>query len=128
MANETTQALEEALSKKREEFNAPSTQMELDRIIESRLNRERAKYSNYEEYKASHEKLMQIEEAERLELYKQKQREEIAQAASRLTQQADELLKGIIPDSSTTQTTSNISKPPEETKGLCQIVVNIVTI
>ena len=52
MADTNTPQIEVTPATGTPEYKAPATQEELDRIIESRLNRERAKYPNYEEYKA----------------------------------------------------------------------------
>lgn len=38
-------------------YTPPATQADLDRIVENRLQRERAKYANYDQYKADSEKL-----------------------------------------------------------------------
>lgn len=130
MTETTTQFIEETPEKSNGEFKAPTTQAELDRIIECRLNRERSKFSNYEEYKASHEKLMQIEGTEKPELSKWQQRFDKADTASTLANRADVLLKEIIHESSTNQLSRNNTNEfsyEKENKELYQIVVNIVT-
>ena len=38
-------------------YTPPATQADLDRIVENRLSRERAKYANYDQYKADSEAL-----------------------------------------------------------------------
>lgn len=38
-------------------YTPPATQADLDRIVENRLQRERGKYANYDQYKADSEKL-----------------------------------------------------------------------
>jgi hypothetical protein len=55
-----------------EGFTAITTQEDLDRIITSRIARERDKYSDYDEYKAAAEKLKEIEEAGKSEADKLK--------------------------------------------------------
>ncbi len=47
---------------KKSAFEAITTQEALDRIVESRLARERAKYPHYDDYKAKAEKLDEAEE------------------------------------------------------------------
>ena len=128
MTETDTQLIEEAPEKGNGEYKAPMTQAELDRIIENRLSRERAKYPGYDEYKASHEMLKQIEEAEGLMPGRNQLRLDKADAASRLAQRADVLLKEIIHESRTNQLARDkTSEAPGESRDLYQIVVNIVT-
>lgn len=56
------------------EFKAPSSQEELDRIIEARLARERKRFQDYDELKAKSEQLAQIEEANKTEAEKAAER------------------------------------------------------
>lgn len=133
MKEESTQATEGGIQenlKGQGEYKAPTTQAELDRIIESRLSRERAKYSNYEEYKAAHEKLLHLEEAENPELQKWLRRLDKAEAASQLAQKADALLKEVMYEPGVNQASRNGTGElfdEKENKELYQIVVNIVT-
>lgn len=53
-----------------EEFKAPASQEELNRIIGERVARERAKYADYAEAKAAAKRLAEIEEANASELEK----------------------------------------------------------
>ena len=50
-----------------QEFRAPASQEELDRIIAARLDRERRKFADYSELKAKADKLAEIEEANKSE-------------------------------------------------------------
>jgi len=127
MEEKTTQVIEEMPEKGNGEFKAPATQAELDRIIEGRLSRERAKFSNYEEYKASHERLAQVQDEKDARLSRQ-QRHDKADTASKLAQKADVLLKEILHETSINHLSrNNTSGLLEENKELYQIVVNIVT-
>lgn len=51
-------------------YKAPSTQAELDQIVESRLMRERAKFADYDDLKSQASKLAEIEEAKKTETEK----------------------------------------------------------
>ena len=51
-------------------FTAPASQEELDRIIQSRLDRERKKFADYDELKKSADRLAQLEEANKTEAQK----------------------------------------------------------
>jgi hypothetical protein len=53
-----------------EVFAAPASQEELDRIIQSRLDRERKKFGDYEELKKAADRLAQLEEANKTESQK----------------------------------------------------------
>lgn len=55
-------------------YKAPATQEELDAIVQKRLAKERAKYSDYEELKSAAEKLRDIEDANKSELEKATER------------------------------------------------------
>jgi hypothetical protein len=64
-------------------FTAPQTQEELDRIIEARLARERAKFVDFDKYKADAEKLASIEEANKSEIDKLRERAEKSEAENK---------------------------------------------
>lgn len=67
------------------QFKAPATQEELDRIIQSRLDRERKKLpTDYEELKAKAQKFAEWEEANKTEV--QKAAERLAAAEKRATE------------------------------------------
>jgi hypothetical protein len=55
-------------------------QADLDKIIGQRLGREKAKYADFDTYKASHERLQQIEDANKTELERLRERAEKAEA------------------------------------------------
>ena len=52
------------------EFKAPESQEELDRIIQKRIERERARFSDYADLKAKAEQLDEIEESKKSEIEK----------------------------------------------------------
>ena len=58
-----------------EGFKAPSSQEELDRIIQKRLDRERSKFADYDDLKSKADKLREFEEAQKTA--EQKQAEEL---------------------------------------------------
>jgi hypothetical protein len=60
-------------------FKAPASQEELDRIIQSRLDRERKRFGDYDELKARAAKLAEIEEANKTEAEKAQARAEAAE-------------------------------------------------
>lgn len=62
------------------EFKAPQSQAELDKIIENRLGRERAKYSDYDDLKAKAEQFQKIEDEKKSEIEKATERANQAQA------------------------------------------------
>jgi len=64
-----------------EEFRAPSSQEDLDRIIAARLDRERKKFADYDEVKARAAKYDQLEESKKSET--QKLQEQLAQFQER---------------------------------------------
>lgn len=64
------------------EFKAPATQDELNEIVEKRLARERAKYSDYKDLKAKAEQFDAVEEGKKSEL------EKIAAKASKAEERA----------------------------------------
>lgn len=53
-----------------DEFKAPASQEELDRIIQGRLDRERKRFADYDEFKAKAGKLAEIEAANQTEAEK----------------------------------------------------------
>ena len=63
------------------QFEAITSQEELDRIITNRLSRERAKYSDYDDLKAKSQKWDEVEEANKTELQKALDRAAQAEAA-----------------------------------------------
>jgi hypothetical protein len=63
----TEQATDEA-------FAAPASQEELDRIIQSRLDRERKKFGDYDELKKAADRLKALEEANKTEAEKTSER------------------------------------------------------
>jgi vacuolar-type H+-ATPase subunit I/STV1 len=56
------------------DFKAPSSQDELNRIVQARLDRERSKFADYDDLKAKASKLAEIEEANKTEAEKQAER------------------------------------------------------
>lgn len=66
-------------------YTPPATQADLDRIVESRLQRERAKYAGFDDLKAKATKFDELEQANKTELEKatsraDKAEKELAQA------------------------------------------------
>lgn len=61
------------------EFEPIASQDALDKIVQSRIARERAKFADYEELKAAAEKLSQIEEANKTEVEKVAERLAVAE-------------------------------------------------
>ena len=62
-------------------FKAPASQEELDRIVQKRIDRERSKFSDYDELKAKAARLSELEEASKSELQKAQERAEAAEKA-----------------------------------------------
>lgn len=62
------------------EFVPIASQEEFDKRIGALIKREREKYQNYDEYKAAHEELEKIREADKTELQKAAERAEAAEA------------------------------------------------
>lgn len=60
-------------------FTPPATQEELNRILESRLARERAKYADYDDLKAKASEYDKVTEASKTELQKERERAEAAE-------------------------------------------------
>jgi hypothetical protein len=71
---ENTAVAGETTEQEAPEFNAPSSQEELDRIIEARLARERKRFQDYDDLKARAAKLSEIEEANKTEAQKTAER------------------------------------------------------
>jgi hypothetical protein len=67
-----------------EAFAAPASQEELDRIIQSRLDRERKKFGDYDELKKAADRLAQLEEANKTEA--QKTADKLAAAEKRASE------------------------------------------
>jgi hypothetical protein len=67
---ESTGTAQESTAAASAEFKAPATQEELNAIIEGRLSRERAKYSDYSDLKAKASKFEEAEEEKKSELEK----------------------------------------------------------
>lgn len=76
MADEATgtnnDATEETTAQGKE-FTPPSSQEELDQVIQSRIARERNKFADYEDVKAKAARLDEIEEANKSEIEKQEE-------------------------------------------------------
>lgn len=68
--NEQTDKVEES-----KEFQAITSQEDFDRAIQSRLARERAKFPDYDKFKADAEKLREVEEANKSEEQKRQERD-----------------------------------------------------
>ena len=79
MSDDITAAAGEQTDNAADEFKAPASQEELDRIIQSRLARDRAKFADYDELKKAAEKLSQLEEANKSEAEKSAARAEAAE-------------------------------------------------
>ncbi|HHV20808.1 MAG TPA: DUF4355 domain-containing protein [Propionibacterium sp.] len=62
------------------EFQAPQSQADLDRIIENRLARERAKYAGFDDFNAKAERFDQLQAANQTDLEKATTRAEKAEA------------------------------------------------
>jgi hypothetical protein len=60
-------------------FKAPSSQEELDRIVQARLDRERKKFADYDDLKKAADRLAQIEEANKSEAEKAAARADAAE-------------------------------------------------
>lgn len=72
-------------------YEAPATQADLDRIVESRLARERAKFADYDELKGKASKYDEAEQANKTEL--QRAQEAAAAAEKRATDAEGALLR-----------------------------------
>lgn len=82
--NVQDQEQEEEEVREKAEYRPPATQQDLDRIIEQRLARERAKYADYDALKAKAARLDEMEEATKTELQK------ALDAAAEASRRADE--------------------------------------
>lgn len=69
-STEATAVAGESTDQGSEEFKAPASQEELDRIIAARLDRERKKFADYNDVKARAAKLDELEEASKSETQK----------------------------------------------------------
>lgn len=85
------------------EFKAPTTQEEFDRMVGARLDRERAKFADYDDLKAKAVKFDEVEQSNKSELEKAQERiNELegtvtqAQRAALVTRIASE--EGVIPE------------------------------
>ena len=74
-----------------EGFKAPSSQEELDRIIQKRLDRERSKFADYDDLKSKADKLREFEEAQKTA--EQKREEELEKLRVRASELESELSK-----------------------------------
>jgi len=63
-------------------FNAPTSQEELDRIVQSRVSRVQAKYADYDTLKAAADKYAEHEESQKTELQKATDRADGLEASS----------------------------------------------
>ena len=63
-----------------EEFKAITSQDELDRVLAKRLERERSKYSDYDEIKAKAAEFDKVAEASKTELQREREAREAAEA------------------------------------------------
>ena len=70
MSDDITADAGEHTEQTADEFKAPASQEELDRIIQGRLDRERKRFSDYDDLKARADKLAEIESANQTEAEK----------------------------------------------------------
>jgi len=70
MSDDITADAGEHTEQTADEFKAPASQEELDRIIQGRLDRERKRFSDYNDLKARADKLAEIESANQTEAEK----------------------------------------------------------
>jgi hypothetical protein len=78
-AGETTEQSGKTTEDQAKQFKAPESQEELDRIVQSRLDRERSKYSDYEDLKAKADRLRELEEKDMSDAQKAEKRAEDAE-------------------------------------------------
>lgn len=78
---ENTADAGEQVEQEAQGFKAPASQEELDRIVQKRIDRERSKFSDYDELKAKAAQLSELEEASKSELQKAQERAEAAERA-----------------------------------------------
>ena len=87
---------------KADDWKAPATQDELDHIIEGRLARERAKFSDYDDVKAKAAEFDKAQEASKTEVQKAAERakkaeQELTAVRSEANRNAVALAKGLTP-------------------------------
>lgn len=82
-------------------YTPPATQDELNKIVEARLQRERAKYADYDDLKTKATKFDEVTEASKTELQKERERAEAAErkaakyeAEKQVATWASEIVKG----------------------------------
>lgn len=82
-------------------YTPPATQDELNKIVEARLQRERAKYADYDDLKTKATKFDEVTEASKTELQKERERAEAAErkaaayeAKEQVAAWASEIVKG----------------------------------
>lgn len=103
MADEaTTTTTDATTTAKADEFKAPASQADLDKIIEARVARERAKYADHADLAAKAKKFDEAQEANKTELEKITERttkaEQSAIAAAQRADRAEVALeKGLTP-------------------------------
>lgn len=78
---ENTADAGEQVEQEAQGFKALASQEELDRIVQKRIDRERSKFSDYDELKAKAARLSELEEASKSELQKAQERAEAAERA-----------------------------------------------
>lgn len=87
---DSTTVTEETNESQGQDFEAITSQDALDRIIQARIARERAKFADYEELKAKADKLSEFEESQKTEAQKAQERLEAAERrAAELELKAD---------------------------------------
>lgn len=67
------------------------TQAELDKIVQERVGRERAKFEGFEDFKAKAEKFDELEEAQKSELQKAVERAELAESKLKKVEHDNEI-------------------------------------
>ncbi|WGW12744.1 DUF4355 domain-containing protein [Saxibacter everestensis] len=82
----------------KQEFNAPESQEELDRIIQKRIERERAKFSDYDDLAAKARKLEELEESKKTDEQRRDEeretlRKQLADLEEKLSLKDREVLK-----------------------------------
>ena len=76
--NDNTADAGEQVQQEQAGFSAPSSQEELDRIIQKRIERERSKFADYDDLKAKAAEFEKFEESQKSELEKAQERAERA--------------------------------------------------
>ena len=79
--NDNTADAGEQVQQEQAGFSAPSSQEELDRIIQKRIERERSKFADYDDLKAKAAEFEKFEESQKSELEKAQERAERAERA-----------------------------------------------